>query len=393
MKSFGSDNHSGVHPAILKAIADANVGHAASYGQDDWTERAVAIFKKHFGDVDVFFVFNGTAANVLALASMTESYHSILCSDLAHLTQDECGAPERFLGAKLITVPHEDGRVRIADLEKKLVRGGDQHFSQPRVLSLTQPTELGTVYSIAELRELCAFAREHHLLVHMDGSRLVNAAMRSPLAMILYALETLPDLSGGKPGRKRQACQIARRQAERAIRIIDDLDYARGSWAKLSLRKEVVVLAEVVARSIESAEHLIAERMHVMTVSLPRKAVILDADPMRLEQVLTNLLANAAKFTDPGGHIRLTVEEDEEIVVRIRDDGRGIEPDLLPRVFDLFLQGRDVDKRRSGGLGLGLALVKCLVELHDGSVAASSDGPGTGSEFVVRLPVRSRDAP
>jgi threonine aldolase len=177
MKSFGSDNHSGVHPAIMKAIADANVGHAASYGQDAWTEKATATFRKHFGDVDVFFVFNGTAANVLALAAMVQPHHSIICSELAHLTQDECGAPERFLGAKLISVPHEHGRVRIADVEKRLVRRGDQHFSQPRVLSLTQPTELGTTYSLFELRKLCAFAHDHDLLVHMDGSRLVNAAV------------------------------------------------------------------------------------------------------------------------------------------------------------------------------------------------------------------------
>lgn len=177
MKSFGSDNHSGVHPDIMQAIASANVGHAASYGQDQWTEQATATFRKHFGDVDVFFVFNGTAANVLALGSMVQPHHSILCSDLAHLTQDECGAPERFLGAKLITVPHEHGRARVADLRAKLVRKGDQHFSQPRVLSLTQPTELGTTYSIAELKELTAFARANDLLVHMDGSRLVNAAV------------------------------------------------------------------------------------------------------------------------------------------------------------------------------------------------------------------------
>ena len=177
MKSFGSDNHSGVHPSIMQAIADANVGHAASYGQDACTEKATEVFRKHFGDVEVFFVFNGTAANVLALGSMIEAHHSIVCSELAHLTQDECGAPERFLGAKLITVPHQDGRVRIADVQTKLVRKGDQHFSQPRVLSLTQPTELGTTYSIAELREMTAFARANELLVHMDGSRLVNAAV------------------------------------------------------------------------------------------------------------------------------------------------------------------------------------------------------------------------
>ena len=216
--------------------------------------------------------------------------------------------------------------------------------------------------------------------------------LRSPLASIVYALETLPT-SRACDSTTQQACAIALRQAWQAIRIVDDLfDLCAGSWSKLSLHKRAVGLAEIVTRATESAEHLVAERMHLLTISVPREPVILDADPVRLEQVLTNLLVNAAKFTDPGGHIRLSaVEEAGQIVLRVRDDGRGIAPDLLPHVFDLFQQGHDLDDRRQGGLGLGLALVKCLVELHGGAVAASSDGPGAGSEFVVRLPGRPRD--
>jgi signal transduction histidine kinase len=211
--------------------------------------------------------------------------------------------------------------------------------------------------------------------------------LRSPLATIVYALETIPTSTDGDPA-TRQACAIALRQAWQGLRIVDDLfDLCAGSWSKLSLHKQAIGLAEIVARATESAEHLIAERMHLLTISVPREPVILDADPVRLEQVLTNLLVNAAKFTDPGGHIHLSAaEEAGQIVVRVRDDGRGIAPHFLPHVFDLFQQGPD-DHRR-GGLGLGLALVKCLVKLHGGSVTASSDGPGAGSEFVVRLPAR-----
>ena len=159
-----------------------------------------------------------------------------------------------------------------------------------------------------------------------------------------------------------------------------------GGLGKLSLRKEVVTLGEVVARAADTAGHVLAARRHRLTVSLPPEPLSLEADPLRLEQVLTNLLGNAAKFTDPGGHIRLTAEvEAGQVVLRVRDNGRGIDPDLLPRVFDLFYQIPGPGQQ-AGGLGLGLALVKSLVELHGGSVAACSDGPGTGCEFVVRLP-------
>jgi signal transduction histidine kinase len=155
----------------------------------------------------------------------------------------------------------------------------------------------------------------------------------------------------------------------------------------------VVELAAVVAWATEATAHLLAARGHRLTVSLPPGPVTLDGDRLRLEQVLTNLLANAAKYTGPGGHVRLTAAvEAGQVVVRVRDNGRGIAPDLLPRVFDLFRQGLGSGERAAGGLGIGLALVKSLVELHGGSVAAFSDGPGTGSELVVRLPASARDS-
>jgi signal transduction histidine kinase len=217
--------------------------------------------------------------------------------------------------------------------------------------------------------------------------------LRSPLVTILYALEVIPGDHNLDPDARR-ARDIAERQARRAVQLVDDLfDVCADARGKLSLRNEVVDLAEVVAGATEAAGHLLTARGHRLTVSLPPGPVTLDGDPLRLEQVLTNLLTNAAKFTDPGGHIRLTAEAGTgQIVLRVRDNGRGIAPELLSRVFDLFHQGLDTGDRVAGGLGLGLALVKSLVELHGGSVAVSSDGPGTGSEFVVRLPARARDS-
>jgi signal transduction histidine kinase len=172
------------------------------------------------------------------------------------------------------------------------------------------------------------------------------------------------------------------------MRLVDDLfDLSAGGLGKLSVHKEMVVLADVVARATETAGRLIAARQHRLTVSLPPEPLHLEADPLRLAQVLTNLLCNAAKFTDPGGEIRLSASvEDGQIVIRVQDNGRGIPRNQLPHVFELFQQ---TSVGRAGGMGIGLALVKSLVELHGGLVAASSDGPGSGSEFVVRLPARA----
>lgn len=175
MKGFGSDNHSGVHPELLKAISLANTGHAPSYGTDEFSERAIAKFKENFGaQTEVFFVFNGTAANVLSLRFLVARHESVLCSDVSHLNVDECGAPEFFAG-KLITVKSSEGKMSLSDLQSNLKRRGDQHYAQSRVVSLTQPTELGTCYSLSEIRAICDWAHAEGMLVHMDGARLTNA--------------------------------------------------------------------------------------------------------------------------------------------------------------------------------------------------------------------------
>lgn len=177
-RGFGSDNHSGIHPRILESLAQANIEHAPSYGTDTWTEEAVNSFKKHFGpDAQIFFVFNGTAANVTALRALTKPYQSVFCSDVAHINVDECGAPEFLAGCKLIALPSVNGKLTRAELEKAFIRRGDQHYSQTQVLSITQPTELGTTYSVEELKELIQWAKERKIYVHIDGARLANAAV------------------------------------------------------------------------------------------------------------------------------------------------------------------------------------------------------------------------
>jgi threonine aldolase len=175
MRGFGSDNHAGVHPEILQALSKANAGHEPSYGIDKFTEKCQKQFKEFFGSqAETYFVFNGTAANVLSLKAMMKSHESCLAADCSHLNLDECGAPEFFAG-KLIPVKTFNGKLTVEELQKHLIRLGDQHFTQPRVLSLTQPTELGTVYSISELKELCSWAKKNNLLIHMDGARFTNA--------------------------------------------------------------------------------------------------------------------------------------------------------------------------------------------------------------------------
>lgn len=176
-RGFASDNGAGVHPEILAAIAAANVGHALAYGADPWTARAVDAFRSHFGPAaEVFFVFNGTGANVLGIQSLTQPYEAVICADYAHINVDECGAPERFTGCKLIGVPAPAGRVTPDAVAGVLHGIGVQHHVQPRVISISQSSEYGTVYPPAEIRALADFAHAHDLLLHMDGARIANAA-------------------------------------------------------------------------------------------------------------------------------------------------------------------------------------------------------------------------
>lgn len=177
-RGFASDNNAGVHPDIMQAIVNANHGHVLGYGDDPYTTKARERFRQEFGDdTEVFFVFLGTGANVLGLKASTESFQAILCAESAHIMEDECGAPERFTGCKLIPIPTEDGKLTV-EMVKKHVYGIDfEHHSQPRVISVTQATELGTVYSIDELKALTSYAHSQGMVVHMDGARIANAAV------------------------------------------------------------------------------------------------------------------------------------------------------------------------------------------------------------------------
>jgi threonine aldolase len=178
MKSFASDNYSGIHPDILHAIQLANVDHTGSYGNDTHTEKAIATFKEHFGkDIEVFFVYNGTGANVLGLSAMTKSFHSILCPELAHINVDESTAPENFLGCKIIGIPAADGKLTPAAVEERIIRLQDQHHPQARVISISQTTEYATVYTIEEINALSVLAKKYSLYLHMDGARISNAAV------------------------------------------------------------------------------------------------------------------------------------------------------------------------------------------------------------------------
>src|SRR4051812_9114185 len=178
MRAFASDNYAGAHPDVLTAVAEANRDHAISYGDDLWTARAHELLRDHFGEqADPWLVFNGTAANVLALGALCRTWEAVITPASSHLHVDEAGAPERLAGVKLLTVPTQDGRLRPSDLDGLLARIGDEHAIQPRVVSIANATELGTVYGIEDVRALADAAHERGLLLHVDGARLANAAV------------------------------------------------------------------------------------------------------------------------------------------------------------------------------------------------------------------------
>lgn len=176
-RSFASDNNAGVHPLIMEAIARANDGHVIAYGDDPYTARAVKLFREHLGrDAEVFFVFGGTGANVLGLKAGTESHNAIICAQTAHINVDECGAPEKFTGCKLLPIVSADGKITVEQIKPLLHEVGFEHHVQPRVISVAQATEMGTVYTAGELKTLSKFAHEHDMLLHVDGARIANAA-------------------------------------------------------------------------------------------------------------------------------------------------------------------------------------------------------------------------
>jgi threonine aldolase len=189
LRSFASDNYAGVHPEVLEAIAVANGGHQVAYGDDVYTERMRAVFRGHFGDqAEVFPVFNGTGANVVGLQSMTRRWEAVICAASAHINVDECGAPEKVAGLKLLTTPTATGKITPALIDEHAWGFGDPHRSQPKVVSITQTTELGTCYTVDELAAICDRAHGHGLAVHLDGARISNAA--ATLGLPLRAFTT-----------------------------------------------------------------------------------------------------------------------------------------------------------------------------------------------------------
>ena len=194
-RGFASDNNSGIHPQILKAIESANTGHSIGYGDDQWTKEAIGLFKKEFGDeTEVFFVLTGTGANILGIQSSVHSFHSVLCAETAHIHTDECGSPEKFTGSKLIPVATQNGKITPEQLEKHLHGFDFEHHSQPGLISITQVTELGTVYTTDEIRNLALLAHSHGMYLHMDGARISNAAVSLGLSFKTFTKDTGVDI-------------------------------------------------------------------------------------------------------------------------------------------------------------------------------------------------------
>jgi threonine aldolase len=195
MRGFASDNNSGVHPEILAELCRINEGHVIGYGSDEYTEKARALFREMLGDEsETYFVFNGTAANVLGLSSVARSWNSVITASSAHIEEDECGAPEKFIGCKILTVDSPDGKLTPRMVEKHM-RGFDfEHHSQPGVVSISQTTEMGTVYTPSEIRKLADYLHANGMFLHMDGARIANAAVSLGLSFRAFTTDSGVDV-------------------------------------------------------------------------------------------------------------------------------------------------------------------------------------------------------
>ena len=194
-RGFASDNNAGVHPDVIKEIIEANEGHAVGYGSDAYTERVGDLFRKEFGkSSEMYFVFNGTAANVLGLSGLTRSWNSIITASSSHIEQDECGAPEKLMGCKVLTVDTNNGKIEVPMLEKHMHGFDFEHHSQPKVISITQATEMGTVYTVSEIKEISEFAHKNNMLLHMDGARISNAAVALDLPFRAFTTDAGVDV-------------------------------------------------------------------------------------------------------------------------------------------------------------------------------------------------------
>ncbi|HEY1624209.1 MAG TPA: beta-eliminating lyase-related protein [Streptosporangiaceae bacterium] len=236
-KSFGSDNHAGTHPAILQAVIEANVGDAVAYGSDDWTARATASLRSAFRTPgEAFFVFNGSGANILGLSTLLHRHEAVICADTAHIHTDECGSAERLLGTKLLATPVPDGKLTPDLIAPWLEGRGNDHQAQPGVVALTQSTELGTCYTLEEIRKISDFCRVSNLRVYIDGARLANAAaaLDCELSDIAECADAL-SFGGTKNGAIGAEALIVMRPD-----LVEDAPYLRKQQAQLASKMRFV---------------------------------------------------------------------------------------------------------------------------------------------------------
>ena len=357
-------------------------------------------------------ILNGLDANLVMAGSAREALDHLLKSEFAVVLVDVC-MPE-LDGFELAAMIREHPRFRrtaiifvsgvhLTDLDrlKGYEYGAVDYVPVPVVPEILRAKVNIFLDLYRKTRQLERLNRNLELRVAERTAELVDAGrrkdeflamlaheLRNPLAAVRLAaqLVVLPDLPQTQ---LTKSAAIIQRQVEHLVRLIDDLvDVSRITRGLISLRREPTEISAVVAQAIEASRPVIDAKHHTLTVSVPDESLTVNGDPARLSQVLANILNNAAKFTDPGGRIALSVRRKADaVVIRITDNGAGISEEMLPRVFDLFTQVERPLDRASTGLGIGLALVHRLVEMHGGHVLARSDGPGKGAELIVQLPL------
>ena len=296
-RHFASDNYAGICPEAWAAMAEANHGHEPAYGDDAWTQKATDLIRQVFDtNADVFFVFNGTAANSLALSSLCQSYHSILCAETAHVETDECGAPEFFSnGTKILLLPGVDGKIDCDAIEQAVRRRTDIHYPKPRVVTISQPTELGTLYTPAEVRAIADCCVRLGLKLHIDGARFANAVASlgvHPAEMTCKAGVDVLSFGGTKMGcgvgecvvffrrelanefdyRCKQAGQLASKMRFLAAPWVGMLK--DGAWLKRAAHaNQMAALLEESVRRIPAARILFPRQANAVFAELPEKAI------------------------------------------------------------------------------------------------------------------------
>ncbi|HKB06523.1 MAG TPA: GAF domain-containing protein [Gemmataceae bacterium] len=419
----------------LSFLADASVALAASLDPREILDHAAGLAVPRLADWCVVDVVDPDGTIRQAAVAHSDPAAVQLAWDLDRRYPDNPGAPAGV--PKVIRTGRPEFFPEVTDAVLSSIARDDEHLQTVRRLGLRSgmivplaarghvvgaislgTAESGRTFTSDDLTLAEEFARR--AAVALDNAQLYQAVreadrrkdeflatlaheLRNPLAPIRNALEVMR-MAGGDVSANLQARDVMGRQLGQMVRLIDDLlDVSRITRGKLTLRRERVELGTVINGAVETSRPAIEAAGHALTVDLPSRSVWLSADPARLSQVFANLLNNAAKFTPPGGRIRLTaaIEDGEAgatkhagkpaVVIRVGDNGLGIPREALPRLFEMFSQVDGSLERTQGGLGIGLALVKGLVQMHGGTVTAHSDGPGQGSEFVVQLPVATED--